>query len=65
MIQLPPARMGRQGVPLLGDMGKPTMRGIRLCTAMVKYITHISYQEVPKMWNLQRHERIELQEQAV
>ena len=42
MIQLPPARMGRQGVPLLGDMGKPTMRGIRLsCTAMVKYITHI------------------------
>ena len=42
MIQIPPPRAGRQGMPVLGDMGKPTMRGIRLsCTAMVKYITHI------------------------
>lgn len=38
MIQLPPARVGRQGVPVLGDMGKPTMRGIRLaCHAMINY----------------------------
>ena len=30
MIQIPPPRAGRQGMPVLGDMGKPTMRGIRL-----------------------------------
>ena len=34
MIQLPPARVGRQGVPVLGDMGKPTMRGIRLAAML-------------------------------
>jgi len=31
MIQIPPPRAGRQGMPVLGDMGKPTMRGIRKC----------------------------------
>ena len=41
MIQLPPARMGRQGVPVLGDMGKPTMRGIRLACSAMKIFTHL------------------------
>ena len=49
MIQLPPARVGRQAVPVLGDMGKPTMRGIRLlCSAMMGSISSFSIRKCPK-----------------
>ena len=66
MIQLPPARQGRQAVPVLGDMGKPTMRGIRLaCSATtINYFIFLN-QKVPKVWNLQWNKRAELQEQAM
>ena len=37
MIQLPPARQGRPAVPVLGDMGKPTMRGIRLASGATAF----------------------------
>ena len=62
MIQLPPARVGRQAVPVLGDMGKPTMRGIRLsCSATTINYFILVNQEVSKVWNLQRNQRTELQ----
>ena len=56
---------GEAGSACVGGHGQAHHEGnqVGLCSAM-KFFTH-TIQEVSKVWNLQRHKRVELQEQAV